>query len=303
MKFGVVLVTFNRLNMLKKALELYKNQSRKPDMIIIVDNASTDGTKEYIQEWRKENNNLNVVIKDLPMNMGGSGGFHEGLAESLKHPLDWIWVADDDAFPELNAFEQFDLFIKRFPAEELNQISVVAGMVINHDKIDLLHRRRLHCKFGKIKEIDVEEAEYKMDFFEFDLISYVGAIIKREALQKVGLTEKDYFIWFDDVEHSVRLRQHGKIYCVPAIKIQHDQTITFREITWKRYYGLRNKLLMVKKHFSFFAYMRLCLSYLRKSLTKSRKEDRKIFFAALCDGVKDKKGLHDIYRPGWKIIK
>ena len=51
MNFGVVLVTYNRLDKLKIALECYEKQSYLPKNIIVVNNASTDGTKEYLDEW------------------------------------------------------------------------------------------------------------------------------------------------------------------------------------------------------------------------------------------------------------
>ncbi len=51
---GAVIVTFNRLEKLKKALASYEKQTLLPEYIIVVDNASNDGTKEYLEEWKKE---------------------------------------------------------------------------------------------------------------------------------------------------------------------------------------------------------------------------------------------------------
>jgi GT2 family glycosyltransferase len=300
MKIAVVLVTYNRLNMLKKALELYKNQSRKPDLMVIVNNNSTDGTKDYITEWINKNSDINVIIKDLPSNIGGSGGYYEGLQETLKHEFDWVWISDDDAFPEETAFAEFFDFINRMPSTDLSQIAAISGMVINNGEIDLTHRRRVTHKLMRFKDIDIRQEEYQKEFFELDIFSYVGTLINCKKLQKAGLPERDYFILFDDTEHSLRLRKHGKIYCVPAIKIEHNRSDTSRVITWKRYYGLRNKLLMVKKHFNFFVYLRMCYRYFKKSFAKPQEVERSIYHAALCDGINNRQGLHEVYKPGWK---
>ena len=79
MKLGVVLVTYNRLNELKKALECYEKQSYLPKHVIIVNNASNDGTKEYLEKWVNKKSKIEKEIINLKKNTGGSGGFHEGL--------------------------------------------------------------------------------------------------------------------------------------------------------------------------------------------------------------------------------
>ena len=109
MKIGAVVVTFNRLEKLKKALAAFEAQTCPPAYLIVVDNGSNDGTAEYLEVWKEENGQAAEVCRRivLPMgeNTGGSGGFHAGLKYAMGTPdADWIWVSDDDAYPEPDAF-------------------------------------------------------------------------------------------------------------------------------------------------------------------------------------------------------
>ena len=100
MNYGVVIVTYNRIEHLKKSLELYTRQTKNPSRIIVVDNHSNDGTIDFLNSWESE-----VVKKKkkeviyLPENLGGSGGFYLGKKKALELDVDWIMVADDDAYP------------------------------------------------------------------------------------------------------------------------------------------------------------------------------------------------------------
>ena len=97
-KIIAVVVTYNRLNLLQRVVGALKGQSRKLDKIYIINNGSTDGTKE----WLDVQTGLNVIHQE---NVGGSGGFYRGIQEASKEKCDWIWCMDDDVFPRENCLE------------------------------------------------------------------------------------------------------------------------------------------------------------------------------------------------------
>ena len=111
-KIAVVLVTFNRLDKLKQAVEYYEQQTYPIQEVVIVDNHSTDGTIQYLKEWVNGKGNFKRKTVLLNENCGGAGGFGAGMDEVLdevrRHELDadWVAVADDDAFPRKNSFEK-----------------------------------------------------------------------------------------------------------------------------------------------------------------------------------------------------
>lgn len=311
MNIGVVIVTYNRKEKLKKALEAYENQTLKPSYIIVVDNNSNDGTNDMLNKWKTEKGEFTKYILNLPQNIGGSGGFYTGLKKGLELKADWIWVSDDDAYPEYDAFEKASNYINKENIENDSNVAAICGQIINNGKTDITHRKRIVKNFINIDLVPVPIKEYNNENFELNLFSYVGTIINKSYLKKAGLPEKDYFIYYDDTEHSYRLNKLGKIICIPSVKIVHDvYSRTSEDVNWKEYYTVRNKLLFLKKHFNsrYYKYMYVKQTFkciLRrgvkiKEIRKTQIRNTQIR-TALKDGSKEAKGIHNLYKPGWKI--
>ena len=97
MKYGSIVVTFNRKELLLEALESLLNQTVAPTRIILIDNHSTDGTKALLAEHHLLDNPL-IDYRYLEENIGGAGGFSLGMEIArAKSELDWISLSDDDA--------------------------------------------------------------------------------------------------------------------------------------------------------------------------------------------------------------
>ena len=253
MKIGVVIVTYNRLEKLKIALESYEKQNVKPKYILVVNNNSNDGTKEYLEQWKEENSNIEKLILNLDKNTGGSGGFYQGLKHSLELDSEWVWVADDDAYPQEDAFEIAQKYIEKHKDSKV-ELSAICGTVFKSDRttIDCSHRRRIYTTvFNRIAQPYSKPKDYEQDEFEINGFSYVGTMINKEKLKQTELTKKDYFIYYDDTEHSYRLSKLGKIVCIPSIKVVHDAPHSEMSeiVKWKLYYLVRNTLDFVKNNF------------------------------------------------------
>lgn len=303
---GVVLVTFNRLDLLKQTLQSFDNQTKSPRYIIVVNNASNDGTEEYLKKWGEVEEEYKKIIINNPVNTGGAGGFGEGLERAIKESADWIWVSDDDAFPKQDAIEKAQDYLEK-NAPRLSNISAICGKVINNGVIDIKHRRRMFERGLKIIGENVPETEYSKKDFEINCFSYVGSIISREKLKNVGVTRKDYFIWWDDTEHSLRLSNAGKIVCVPSICINHNVDAIDGGVTWKNYYGIRNSFDIYRRYFSrksyYYCKIRLLKTMLFGKKRIANKELRKMIVCALRDSKNERFGLHSVYKPGWNTKK
>ena len=95
---AAVVVTYNRLDELKKNIEMLKLQTRSADAIYIIDNASTDDTEVYLEELTRLNEN--IIHCRLENNLGGAGGFSYGLERACQDGYDWVWLMDDDGRPQ-----------------------------------------------------------------------------------------------------------------------------------------------------------------------------------------------------------
>jgi len=285
-KIGAVLVTYNRPAELKNALGAYDGQTRKPDYLVIVDNDSEAETKQLLDEWSGKSQIPHEVIR-LDENTGGAGGFHEGMKAALLKELDWLWIADDDAFPREDTLERLEIYIKEHAGIE-NQVSALCTRVEDSSgRVDLSHRCRLK-KWGPILlERLASLEEYKSINFEIDILTYVGSLLNMKAVEQVGITKKDYFIYYDDAEHSLRLRKYGKILCIPSIVVYHPYNHRVYS-PWKEYYRTRNFLLMTKEHFGGFYF---CTRTFRKvlwAIREKKRENRKAILSGIRDAWKVK---------------
>ena len=100
-----VVVTYNRKELLKECIDAILNQSVPVEKLILIDNNSTDGTNEYLEEYGYMKNPV-IEYKRLSENIGGAGGFYEGMKLARSYSPDWIWIMDDDTVPTASCLEE-----------------------------------------------------------------------------------------------------------------------------------------------------------------------------------------------------
>lgn len=238
---AAVIVTFNRKSKLVTVIEALKSQTHLPDKVFVVDNASTDGTDEYLQALEKEDTRFEHVR--LPENIGGAGGFYEGARTAFDAGFDFIWLSDDDAYPNSDALEilvkSTQDFTQRFghkPSFTCSNVKWIDGS---------------HCEMNTPATVWDWPRYYSPEtpYFLVGSCSFVSVLIPRWAFAKHGFPIKDYFIWYDDAEFTQRIaRSHPGLFCPHSIVI-HDvpdnKGVNFSLVSedniWKFRYGARNE--------------------------------------------------------------
>lgn len=307
MTVDVVIVTFNRLDKLKKALASYDRQMLRFRNLIVVNNHSTDGTFEYLEAWKEETASFSKHVINTEENLGGSGGYYLGQKKAMELNADWVFLADDDAYAEPDMMKSFYDYVS---SHDINRVSAICGTVFHTDgSIDTNHRGRYKLKgkrfFYRLSSI---ADDYQKEAFEIDFLSYVGSFIRGSAMKIVGLVDPRFFIFWDDSEHSIRLKEYGRIICVPAIKIVHDDLSIaqpnkdYLVVSWKDYYLERNEMVFYKRHFFWVALHRLRILFFNQL---KRRGERSLYDKVKWDAVKDawlgRLGKHKTYKPGWAI--
>lgn len=300
-KIAAVVVTYNRLDKLKNALKSYENQACNVNYMIVVDNASTDDTADWLDKWKNESHKFFVEIIHSKENLGGSGGFYLGQEKAMELDVDWILIADDDAYlPENYVSGLYEYIV----THDTDDVSVLCGLVEEHGSY--YNHHRMVFKKNMYQFIFLEKPSmqsYRSDAFPVNHASYVGSLFNKSKLLLAGLVEKDYFIWFDDAEHCLRLGNVGKMICLPNLVIKHDVEKSNETLSWKSYYGFRNMLVCHKKHFK-MAFPVVLLSFLIKTLLIPLKGcsllEVKIRLVAIKDAIMENMGVHEVYKPGWK---
>ncbi len=262
MKYTVVIVTYNRLELLKECIEAINNQKKQFDSVVIVDNASTDGTKDYLQGYEKK---YHIIYEEN--NGGGAKGFKDGVEYTYKNICtDWILLIDDDAILDSSYLENISQFVSAN-----REYKAVSGTVKTEGKIDITHRKRLKSKITfSIKPVSAEE--YEKESFDYDLASFCGLIFSKELIKEIGVPKAEYFIWYDDSEYSLRLRRKTRIANVNAAWLNHKTKKAAQkdQLNWKGYYGIRNmgdivRVYGTKRQYHLYR-LRVKLAWLRNKI-------------------------------------
>lgn len=304
-RYSSVIVTFNRKEKLVQALKHLLNQTIQPIHIFLIDNHSTDGTKDFLKISGLLDNSI-IDYQYLDKNYGGSGGFYYGVKRALEFDdYDFLSLSDDDAMYSQNYFELIADASQNNP-----NVLAFTGTVMTNNVIQTDHRR-LVTEPRWIREEDIPINQYGDNFY-LDEASFVGLVISRKIIQKIGFPDKDYFIYYDDTDYSLRIRRFTKILNVSQAVINHETkpVKNVKGMTWKHYYGIRNFILTKKKHsdwplltpYLYYRYVRHVIRILFLSNYKGyRKQMLYVYKKAFKDGLAGKEGLNPNFKPGQKI--
>lgn len=212
-----VVVTWNRSALLERIARAVDAQTRRPDLLVIVDNASTDGTPELCERLADELT-VPVEVLRLPRNTGGAGGFHAGMARAQEREADLLWLMDDDGTPPPECLA--DLL------EHVDRHDFLGPAVVAEDAPDrLCFPIRLPGTARVVHDLaDVTRAA-RDGLLEDVVIPFNGVLLTRELVERIGLPREEFFIWGDDVEYLWRARAAGaRVATVVGSRFRHPAT-------------------------------------------------------------------------------
>lgn len=209
LKVNAVVVTYNRLSLLKKTIEHLEEQTYELSKIVIVDNASTDGTQNYLKDLSNEK----VENVFLEKNIGGAGGFYYGIKRAFELGCDFIWIMDDDTIctpTALNELIQAYFIITDNPKRKVGFLSSDVRWTNNQPCLmNISNPERIYNEFISEGIVQISHS------------SFVAMLIPSFVVKEVGLPYKDFFIWGDDGEYSTRILQNYRGYLVGKSAVYH----------------------------------------------------------------------------------
>ncbi|MFS2293046.1 MAG: glycosyltransferase [Actinomadura sp.] len=315
-RVSAVVVTHNRRDLLAEALDALTAQTRRPETVVVVDNASTDGTPDMVRQRFPD-----TELVELATNTGGAGGFAAGIAHALDKtdhalgktvpleadgengrtdaPAAMIWLMDDDTVPEPGALAA--LLDAR--ARALRAPALIASRVLWTDGRDHpMNTPRVKPGASRAERAAAARAGCE----PIRSASFVSVLVDAAAVRECGLPVADYFLWNDDFEFTTRLlRGRTGLYC-PASVVVH-KTGTFggadADPGDRFYYEVRNKLWLFTRSRGLAPAERVLYagsSVRRWVRTYLRSRDRATLRRGLRAGVRD--GLRRRPRPTEQII-
>ena len=207
-RVAAIVVTYNRKVLLQENIESLLAQTYRDYMdIIVVDNASTDGTKEYIASYIERQE---IIYQNTGANIGGAGGFNYGIRYAAEHDYEFTWLMDDDCIPMPNALEEFIRWHNRLKG----RYGFLSSKAIWTDgNLCLMNRHKINIR----KDV----TDYSKPITEIITATFVSFFLQTKMVYKVGLPIKEFFIWCDDLEYSRRVSKISPGYLVTSSVAVH----------------------------------------------------------------------------------
>ncbi|MCO5385893.1 MAG: glycosyltransferase family 2 protein [Desulfosporosinus sp.] len=241
---AAIVVTYNRKELLYKNITSLLSQNKDKSDIFIIDNASTDGTYEYMKHFI---DNKKVFYINTGKNLGGAGGFTFGIKNAVLAGYEYIWLMDDDTIPLSNALEEL------LQASYLldGSYGFLSSAVLWTDGTASL------MNIPQIKQPWYRKLNYLKDgLLLCKQASFVSLFIKSEVIYTVGLPIGEFFIWADDFEYTQRIARKydcyivGKSQVIHEMKFNNTSNIALDDITRiDRYkYAYRNEFYIARNN-------------------------------------------------------
>ncbi|MFN8253145.1 MAG: glycosyltransferase family 2 protein [Ferruginibacter sp.] len=236
-KVIAVVVTYNRLALLRECIQALRTQTRRPDAILVVNNGSTDNTRQ----WLEEQPDITTVNQQ---NCGGAGGFNTAIEQGFRLGYEWIWCMDDDGEPKADALQKL-----LEASEKEHDLKLLNCAVINKDD-----KKSFVWNTGGHKSLDDVEG----NIIEGIGHPFNGTFINRRIVERVGTPRAKFFLWGDETEYYYRIVKQNNIpVCTVADSIHYHPAAAFSikqdwdyKSAWKMYYYIRNRFSIHKAKFN-----------------------------------------------------
>lgn len=267
-----VVVTYNRIELLQKCLNAILTQTCSVDQILVIDNASTDGTPELLSEKGYLDNSL-INYMRMSTNEGGAGGFYKGCKRAFELGYEWLWLMNDDGLPHPETLEHLlappDLLF-RGPLVLAQEDNTGQKLAFEYP-IDIS---------GNVYIKTRKEAEEVADrgLMWKSVSPFNGVLISRKVIEQIGLPKKEFFIWGDEWDYVFRAKKAGisiatvtkAIFWHPANKLKvrefkllnRTYLLPYADTPLRNYLLIRNHAYIKSRHNSLFAWLKHTLKFL-----------------------------------------
>ena len=240
-----IVVTYNRKELLQKNIRALLGQSRADFDILVIDNASTDGTQELVGRMAEESSRIAYI--NTGSNLGGAGGFSYGMQIACEKDYKYCWLMDDDTIPGETAYEHL--------VDKLDFLQGDFSFICSYVKwID-----------GTICAMNIPGVKRslitRLDLLDHNMLwvktcSFVSVLINLEVAREVGLPIKEFFIYGDDAEYTLRLSGKRKGYWALDSIVEHrmgrnagvDIVTEGEDRLDRHFYNVRNLTYIAKKY-------------------------------------------------------
>lgn len=205
-KVAAIVVTYNRKELLIECIEALLAQDYPNCDIHIVDNASTDGTKEALDGYVRDGK---ILYHNTGANLGGAGGFNFGMKKAFETGCDLMWLMDDDCIVGTDSLTKL-----MEAGKEIGRYGFLSSKVLWKDEtICNMNIQKLSLR----KKV----SDWETDRQKIVMATFVSFLVPTEIVKEVGYPIRDFFIWADDIEYSRRISRKYDAYLITSSVVHH----------------------------------------------------------------------------------
>ena len=303
-KVGIVILNWNGLEDTSACLASLAAVDYPEVEVVVVDNGSTDGSPDHIRERFPE-----VMVLETGRNLGYAGGNNVGVRYALDRSADYVLLLNNDTEVAPDSLRRL------VEAVEADPRAGVAGPTIYyHDRPELIWSAggAIDWRRGSTRMVGLDEpdrGQFGVTPREVDFVTGCAMLIRREVLERVGLLDERFFLYYEEVEWCVRARRAGyRILHVPAARIWHKIPSDGRESSPSvHYYMARNRLLFLRTagagwrawaHTLLGEYLRRTLSWTLRPRWRGKRAYRDEMIRGVADFLRGRWGMRPLGGAG-----
>lgn len=238
----IVIVTWNRLEMLKACVEAAKKNVSTAD-ILVVNNASTDGTGE----WLESQDGVNTL--SLSVNTGGAGGFAAGMKWAFDHGYEWMWIMDDDVIPLDGALDVLE--------SNKTRADVIQAAKYEADGSESLFEGLLNPRTMRRRKIRIADVPL-CGYMACNVATFEGLFVSRKAVDVIGFPDSSFFYGLDDLFYGYRAAENVRFIFVPHFVLKKQIDKSRANIAGRRFYSStpQSRYYHVRNYWKVMRYLR-----------------------------------------------
>ena len=230
MRTAVIIVTYNRAQYLADALGALLPQLSSEDNVFVIDNGSSDGTRELVPR-----DFPTVTFIESTDNVGGAGGFSYGVDLALALGYQFAWLMDDDGEPAPDAYQAL-----------MDARAAAPGAPMWTSTTWFYHGTVEEARLGEHLTAAIEGTDTGTGVIPAVRATFVGLLVNLEHARRQPLPIADFFIWHDDSEYTARLTRHQPGVRVLDSRIIHPFKAEYVDFGERLRFDIRNRLWILR---------------------------------------------------------
>lgn len=243
-EMAVVICNWNKKNFVLGCIESVLKSTYRDLDIIVVDNASTDGSAQAI----RDSFGHQAEVIENEQNLGGAGGFNTGIRHALAKGYKYIHLLDNDVVIDEKALE-----VLREELEASGDLGVAGSLIYDMDRPTVVQElgariswESYHMQLNYAGATDNGDLPERLDC---DYVPACSMMIRSEALRVAGIMDEQFFIYWDDVDLCTKVKRAGyRILAYSKSKVWHKRGVVVRTDTFANYYIFRNRIHYFAKY-------------------------------------------------------